>query len=86
MMGGYKEDLANHRTGGWALARGWALAQGGVLARGWALVRDNTICIKHASPLLPQSIHTHTSFATISLSFLLWASEMPGWWEGSCFP
>ena len=29
MVGGYTEDLTNHKTvkiGGWALARGWALA------------------------------------------------------------
>ena len=35
MVGGYTEDLTNHRTvkiGGWAIARGWALA------------RDNTVC------------------------------------------
>ena len=30
MVGGYTEDLTNHRTvkiGGWAIARGWALAR-----------------------------------------------------------
>ena len=36
MVGGYMEDLKNHKTvkiGGWPLVRGWALA--------W----DNTLCI-----------------------------------------
>ena len=34
IVGGYMEDLTNHRTvkiGGWALARGWVLAQDNIV-------------------------------------------------------
>ena len=40
MVGGYTEDLKNHKTvkiGKWALAQRW------VLARRWVLAWDNTI-------------------------------------------
>ena len=42
MVGGYTEDLTNHRTvkiGGWALAQGWVLARDNTLFPGLLIIQ-----------------------------------------------